>query len=354
MQRADVALVAELAEHAADREAALEAVEHARVDVGGACDRRRVAEVAGDLLHRAVHRALAGGLRPSARRGPDTASATAASTVAFHVRKSLAEKSPPVTSFTYALMSDDLRSRQRRPSLYASSSGDAASAALQLLDDLVHLAVDDRLDAPLAALRRVVEQQRAVVEQLHVTLVDRREPVALVLDGVVLAADAEEAAVEQPHGAGEHALARHPFARRGARRRARASPAARARSRSSRRTSAGRAARATCRGSGTACARARRSRWPGCGPSGYGQIHTSSQAGGITSSRMRVRVSSSVRRVPSWSRYSNPLPRRRRRIPGPEQSARLQPGHGLHLARGAQRLNLRSAARRAAPRGCPR
>src|SRR2546421_7245164 len=54
--------------------------------------------------------------------GPDTASATAASTVAFHVRKSLAEKSPPVTSLTYALMSADLRSRQRRPSRYASSS----------------------------------------------------------------------------------------------------------------------------------------------------------------------------------------------------------------------------------------
>ena len=30
---------------------------------------------------------------------PETASATAASTVAFHVRKSLAEKSPPVASF---------------------------------------------------------------------------------------------------------------------------------------------------------------------------------------------------------------------------------------------------------------
>ena len=38
-------------------------------------------------------------------------------------------------------------------------------------------------------------------------LAHRREPERLVLDRVLLGADAEEAAVEQPHGAGQDALA---------------------------------------------------------------------------------------------------------------------------------------------------
>ena len=57
-------------------------------------------------------------------------------------------------------------------------------------------------------------------------------------------------------------------------------------------------------------------------PRGYGQIQTSSQAGGIPSSRMRSTTSGASIRVPSSSRYSKPLPRRRRVIPGPEQSER--------------------------------
>src|SRR4051812_11530341 len=55
-------------------------------------------------------------------------------------------------------------------------------------------------------------------------------------------------------------------------------------------------------------------------PSGLGQIQTSSHAGGIASWTIRSIASASVTRRPSSSRYSNPLPRRRRLRPGPEQS----------------------------------
>src|SRR4051794_19228571 len=57
-------------------------------------------------------------------------------------------------------------------------------------------------------------------------------------------------------------------------------------------------------------------------PPGYGEIHTSSQAGGITSSLMRPRTSASSTDVPSGLRYWKPLPRRRRRMPGSDVSER--------------------------------
>jgi hypothetical protein len=44
-----------------------------------------------------------------------------------------------------------------------------------------------------------------------VALAHRRDPVGVVLLGVVLRADPEVAAVEQPRRAGERALARHPL-----------------------------------------------------------------------------------------------------------------------------------------------
>src|SRR5205807_2581206 len=80
------------------------------------------------------------------------------------------------------------------PVLVCEQLAATTAAALELADDVVDLGVDDRLDSPLAALRRVVEHQRVILEQLDVLLGDRREPVALVLDRIVLAADAEEAA----------------------------------------------------------------------------------------------------------------------------------------------------------------
>src|SRR5436190_1700057 len=55
-------------------------------------------------------------------------------------------------------------------------------------------------------------------------------------------------------------------------------------------------------------------------PIGSGQIHTSSHAGGIARATIRSITSGSVTRLPSSSRYSKPMPRRRRRSPGPEQS----------------------------------
>ena len=81
-------IVAELDQRALDRLAVAVAVEDARVDVGGAGDRGRVAEVVGDLLDDPRDAALA---RVLAECGSSTtASETAASTVAPQVRKSLA------------------------------------------------------------------------------------------------------------------------------------------------------------------------------------------------------------------------------------------------------------------------
>ena len=82
----------------------------------------------------------------------------------------------------------------------------AAAAPLERLHDLEDLGVDDRLLAPLAALRRVVEPDEVGRGQRDVLLAHGRQPVRVVRLGVVLAADAEEAAVKKAHGAGEHAL----------------------------------------------------------------------------------------------------------------------------------------------------
>ena len=78
-------------------QAALVGVEHARVDVGRAADRGRVAQVVGGLLDRARDRPLAGGLGRRDRRRRRRARPRH-STVALQVRKSLAEKSSPVAS----------------------------------------------------------------------------------------------------------------------------------------------------------------------------------------------------------------------------------------------------------------
>src|SRR5581483_8923433 len=82
----------------------------------------------------------------------------------------------------------------------------AAASVLQLGDDLVHGRVDDRLDAPLAALGDEVERHHVALDA-DVSLADRRQPVVLVLLGVALGADAEEAEVQQTHRARQHAVA---------------------------------------------------------------------------------------------------------------------------------------------------
>jgi hypothetical protein len=58
----------------------------------------------------------------------------------------------------------------------------------------------------------------------------------------------------------------------------------------------------------------------------YGQIQTSFQAGGMTSSRMRSSTSSSSIRSPFSSRYSNPRPRAAPEDPGLAQSLRRRRG----------------------------
>jgi hypothetical protein len=86
-------------------------------------------------------------------------------------------------------------------------SGDASTALLELRDDLGDLGVDHLAHLALAVLGRVVEDERVAADD-HVRLLHRGEPVGLVGDRVVLAADPEEPAVEQPHRAGEDLLAR--------------------------------------------------------------------------------------------------------------------------------------------------
>src|SRR5262249_29564331 len=80
----------------------------------------------------------------------------------------------------------------------------AAAPPLERRDDLVHAGVDDALLAALARLRDVVEDERAVVAECDVAPLERGEAVAAVLAGVLLAADPEEAAVEQADRARQH------------------------------------------------------------------------------------------------------------------------------------------------------
>ena len=105
-------------------------------------------------------------------------------------------------------MSSERTSRQRRPSLKASSSSPPPRRRLSAATISRHLRVDDApARAADAALGRVVEDHLAAARG-HVLLAHRRQPVGLVLDRVLLGADAEEAAVEQADRAGQHALAR--------------------------------------------------------------------------------------------------------------------------------------------------
>ena len=77
------------------------------------------------------------------------------------------------------------------------------------------------------------------------------------------------------------------------------------------------------RGSGTACGRRHRCPWPGCGPSERADPDLLPR-GGDRERRDPLKPVGSVTRRPSSSRYSKPLPRRRRRMPGPEQSTFLR------------------------------
>ena len=116
----------------------------------------------------------------------------------------------------YSLTSSERTSCQPSRSRKASRSSRAAAAAAHRLDRAAHIAVADRLDPALPALGRKVEDDLAVADR-DVLAEDRGDAVALVRFRVELAADPEEAQVEEADGAGEGPLAGHPLPRQVAR-----------------------------------------------------------------------------------------------------------------------------------------
>ena len=180
------------------------------------------------------------------------------------------------------------------------------------------------------------------------------------MTGVVLAADAEEAAVEQAHGAGEDVLAAHVVARHLALDVLAQRGQARGRTRPSPRTSPGRGARASAGGRGTACGPGRPCRSPGCGrgvradPDVLPGRRDDELAGSARGPRGSSTRSPSRRRTRSRGRAA---PAR----PGAVQSARRRRGVGLDrvaaVATRAGRARRRPSAgagppERARRRGC--
>ena len=141
------------------------------------------------------------------------ASSTAASTVPCQVRKSLAEKSSPILLLDVGVdvvgadVAPAPRPRARRAGRRGRRGGGASLRSPRI-------AAGSRIDCtrrwPLLAGKSKTTSPPLIGDVLAA---DRRQPVALVLLGVVLAADPEEAEVEQAHGAGQRPLARHPLPR---------------------------------------------------------------------------------------------------------------------------------------------
>jgi hypothetical protein len=208
----------------------------------------------------------------------------------------------------------------------------AAPPPLEHRDHLVHVGVDDALTPVLARLRDVVEDEHAVVAERDVPALERREPVAAVLLGVLLAADAEEAAVEQSHRAGENALARKTFASE-----------VPCRSAADAGESPGELEHvvellAVAAGAPPVVVAV----LPPAGgvradglqvPVGVGADPDVCPRGRVASAPIRSSVARSVTRPPSGSRYSNPRPRPRRTMPAAEQSARRRRPTGAHFPR---------------------
>ena len=214
----------------------------------------------------------------------------------------------------------------------------AVATALESLDEAVDGRIDDRLHAPLPALRRIVEDERALGREAHVRLPHRCEAEGLVLLGVRLAADPKESEIEQAHRPRQDALAGQVLAvEQGGGRPAKSGQAA---ANASMRSNFSRSRRARHCSWYRYCLRPAESipvawRWP----RGSGEIHTSAHAGGIASARIRSIVRESRSGAPVASRYSNPRPRPRLEIPGWEQSDRLSLATGrfpTHASAGAK------------------
>src|SRR6476646_4687071 len=192
----------------ADRVAVAEAVEDAGVDVGGAADRRGVAERLGDLVDGAGDGALGGGfgagplLAGEGDRGEDGPVPGAK----ILRRELLADLLVDVLVDLVGADVDPLASGAVGEQVLG-----AAAAAVHRLDRAAGGGVADRLHPALAARGREVEDDLAALDR-DVVAAHRGEAVALVFLGVDLAADAEETEVEKADGAGERPLARHPLA----------------------------------------------------------------------------------------------------------------------------------------------
>jgi hypothetical protein len=234
----------------------------------------------------------------------ETASPTAARTVACQVRKSLGGV---VVSRDLAQVVVNVPGSDVVPAFAAAVDEEilqvrAGSSQLQAADDREDVGVDDGLLLLLAALPDVIEADLAVPAARHVLPADGSQSVRAVLGRVLVAARTEESQVDQPDGGREHALPgqrRAPAqmtARHGSDLRHRPAefqrPSNFSRSLSSRQLSWYRYWRRPAASVPTAWL------WP----SGSGQIHTSSHAGGMTSVLMRDSVAALVTGAPSGLR----------------------------------------------------
>jgi hypothetical protein len=200
---ADLVDLANVLQRAGDRAARPVAVEQPRVDVGAAADRRGVAQVAGDLLDRAGDGPVAGGPRAGHRPGGrqrhrrQHGGVPGAEVLGGEV---VAGQLVEVVVDVLGADVDPVAAVPPGEQLLT------AAAAVQPGHDLTDLRVDHRGHPPLAALARIVEHQR-VADHGDLVPAHGGQAVGLVLLGVGLRADPEEAPVEQPHRAGQHPLA---------------------------------------------------------------------------------------------------------------------------------------------------
>ena len=225
-------------------------------------------------------------------------------------RKSFAVNPPPRCSARYSFRSGAVRLR-RPPSSSNRNRRDPPGRPTQLLDRVCELGIDERRPDERAVLGAEREPQPRPAH-VDVTLAQRGHPVGPGAAGVGLRADPEPGSVDQRHGVGERPLGAERLAEDVARHRC---PQPWQKLAEAHEAVVLRAAPAPpgSRGDrGTAAARPRRCPLPGASQPGLGEIHTSCQAGGMTSSSIRASFAGSVIVAPRASSYRNRfLPRRR-------------------------------------------